>query len=473
MKRLRRFLIFGLLGIVSLAPIGTVYSQTQLAIDTVATGLVNPLFVTYAPFDSTRIFILEQPGRIRIVKNSTLLSRSFLDIDSIVGSTGSEQGLLGLAFHPNYQSNGFFYVNYTNNSGNTVVARYSVTANPDSANANSSFNILNITQPFSNHNGGMIAFSPIDGYLYIGMGDGGSANDPGNRAQNKLNLLGKMLRIDVDGGSPYSIPADNPFVGNVAYLQEIWALGLRNPWRFSFDRENGNLYTADVGQGTYEEIDFQSATSGGGENYGWRLKEGDHCFIPSTGCDTIVGQSDPITEYTHGGTPFRCSITGGYVYRGCAIPDLQGHYFYADYCSAQIWSLRYNGTTISDSTQRTADLGAGTIAVSSFGEDYYGELYICSHTNGRVLKIIPQGVPSQCIAPDCCSGIRGDLNSDGNNGNILDLNFLVNYIFRMSGNPGLCARESDVNGDSTPANVLDLNYLVNRIFRGGAEMPLC
>ncbi len=473
MKRLRRFLIFGLLGIVSLAPIGTVYSQTQLAIDTVATGLVNPLFVTYAPFDSTRIFILEQPGRIRIVKNSTLLSRSFLDIDSIVGSTGSEQGLLGLAFHPNYQSNGFFYVNYTNNSGNTVVARYSVTANPDSANANSSFNILNITQPFSNHNGGMIAFSPIDGYLYIGMGDGGSANDPGNRAQNKLNLLGKMLRIDVDGGSPYSIPADNPFVGNVAYLQEIWALGLRNPWRFSFDRENGNLYTADVGQGTYEEIDFQSATSGGGENYGWRLKEGDHCFIPSTGCDTIVGQSDTITEYTHGGTPFRCSITGGYVYRGCAIPDLQGHYFYADYCSAQIWSLRYNGTTISDSTQRTADLGAGTIAVSSFGEDYYGELYICSHTNGRVLKIIPQGVPSQCIAPDCCSGIRGDLNSDGNNGNILDLNFLVNYIFRMSGNPGLCARESDVNGDSTPANVLDLNYLVNRIFRGGAEMPLC
>jgi len=473
MKRLRRFLIFGLLGIVSLAPIGTVYSQTQLAIDTVATGLVNPLFVTYAPFDSTRIFILEQPGRIRIVKNSTLLSRSFLDIDSIVGSTGSEQGLLGLAFHPNYQSNGFFYVNYTNNSGNTVVARYSVTANPDSANANSSFNILNITQPFSNHNGGMIAFSPIDGYLYIGMGDGGSANDPGNRAQNKLNLLGKMLRIDVDGGSPYSIPADNPFVGNVAYLQEIWALGLRNPWRFSFDRENGNLYTADVGQGTYEEIDFQSATSGGGENYGWRLKEGDHCFIPSTGCDTIVGQSDPITEYTHGGTPFRCSITGGYVYRGCAIPDLQGHYFYADYCSAQIWSLRYNGTTISDSTQRTADLGAGTIAVSSFGEDYYGELYICSHTNGRVLKIIPQGVPSQCAAPDCCSGIRGDLNGDGSNGNILDLNFLVNYIFRMSGNPGLCARESDVNGDSTPANVLDLNYLVNRIFRGGAEMPLC
>ena len=450
-----------------------VHSQTPLALDTVASGLVDPVFVTFAPLDSNRIFILEQPGRIRVVRNDTLLSRSFLDIDSIVGSTNNEQGLLGLVFHPNYQSNGFFYVNYTDNSGNTVVARFAVSASPDSANANSRFDIINIGQPFANHNGGMIAFSPNDGFLYIGMGDGGSANDPGNRAQNKLNLLGKMLRIDVDGGSPYIVPAGNPFVGNVAYLPEIWALGLRNPWRFSFDRETGDLFIGDVGQGTYEEIDFQAGTSGGGENYGWRLKEGDHCFIPASGCDTIVGQSDPITEYTHGGTPFRCSVTGGYVYRGCAIPDLQGHYFYADYCSAQIWSFRYNGTTISDSTQRTTDLGAGTIAVSSFGEDYYGELYMCSHSNGRVLKIIPQGVPSQCNVTPCCEGIRGDVNGDDRDCNILDLTVLVDFIFRGGGNSGPCPQESDVNSDSNVADILDLTYVVDRIFRGGNQPPVC
>jgi len=449
------------------------HSQTPLAIDTVASGLVNPVFVTFAPGDSNRIFIVEQPGRIRVVRNNILLAASFLNIDSSVGSSGSEQGLLGLAFHPNYQSNGFFYVNYTNNSGNTVVARYSVTANPDSANSNSSFTIITIAQPFSNHNGGMIAFGPNDGYLYIGMGDGGSGGDPGNRAQNKLNILGKMLRIDVDTGSPYAIPVTNPFASDLAYLPEIWALGLRNPWRFSFDRVTGDLFTADVGQGEYEEIDFQVFSSSGGENYGWRLKEGDSCFDPPDSCDTLLGLTDPITFYTHGGSPFRCSITGGYVYRGCAIPDLQGHYFYADYCSAQIWSFRYDGVNISDSTQRTVDLGAGSIAISSFGEDYYGELYICSHGNGRVLKIIPQGVPSQCFLPDCCSGIRGDVNGDGNNGNILDLNFLVNYIFRMSGNPGPCAGESDVDGDGTSANIVDLNFMVDRIFRGGTEMPLC
>ncbi|MGH8015790.1 MAG: PQQ-dependent sugar dehydrogenase, partial [Candidatus Zixiibacteriota bacterium] len=269
------------------------------------------------------------------------------------------------------------------------------------------------------------------------------------------------------------VPSDNPFVGNVAYLPEIWALGLRNPWRYSFDRATGDLYTADVGQGTYEEIDFQDAASGGGENYAWRLKEGDHCYIPASGCDTIVGQSDPIAEYTHGGSPFRCSVTGGYVYRGCAIPDLQGHYFYADYCSGQIWSFRYDGVTKSDSTQRTADLAAGSIAVSSFGEDYFGELYICSHGNGRVLKIIPEGVSSQCNVTPCCTGIRGDVNGDGTEHNILDLSFLVDYIFRMSGNAGSCPDESDVNGDSIVADVLDLTFIVDRIFRSGQAASAC
>ncbi|HEX2897787.1 MAG TPA: PQQ-dependent sugar dehydrogenase [candidate division Zixibacteria bacterium] len=448
-------------------------SQTPLAIDTVASGLVNPVLVTFAPGDSTRIFILEQPGRIRVVRNDTLIVTPFMDIDPIVGSSGSEQGLLGLAFHPNYQSNKFFYVNYTNNSGNTVVARYSVTGNPDVADPNSALTILTIAQPFSNHNGGMIAFGPSDGYLYIGMGDGGSGGDPGNRAQNPLNILGKMLRIDVNSGSPYAIPPSNPFVGNGSYLPEIWALGLRNPWRFSFDRVTGDLWTADVGQGEIEEIDFQDGSSTGGENYGWRLMEGDSCFDPPDMCDTLVGLAGPVTFYTHGGSPFRCSVTGGYVYRGCAIPDLQGHYFYGDYCSGQIWSFRYDGVNISDSTQRTSDLAAGSIGISSFGEDFYGELYICSHGNGRVLKIIPQGVPSQCSVSDCCTGIRGDVNGDNNNGNIIDLNFLVNYVFRSSGNAGPCLTESDVNGDSSPADILDLNYLVNRIFRGGPEMPAC
>lgn len=474
MKTPKQMLMFvGFLAILFAEYPRTANAQTPLAIDTVASGLVNPVLVTFAPGDSTRIFILEQPGRIRIVRNDTLLATSFLDIDSIVGSSGSEQGLLGLAFHPNYQSNGLFYVNFTNNSGTTLIAGFSVTGDPNIADQNSRSNVMSISQPFANHNGGMIAFGPDDGYLYIAMGDGGSGGDPGNRAQNPLNILGKMLRIDIDGGSPYAVPPSNPFVGNGSYLPEIWALGLRNPWRFSFDRVTGDLWTADVGQGIYEEIDFQDGSSTGGENYGWRFKEGDSCYNPPDMCDTLIGLTDPVTFYTHGGSPFRCSITGGYVYRGCAMPDMHGRYFYGDYCSGQIWSFRYDGVSISDSAQHTSDLAAGSIGISSFGEDYFGELYICSHGNGRVLKIIPQGVPSQCNATDCCNGIRGDINGDANNGNVIDLNFLVNYIFRSSGNPGPCLTESDVNGDSTPANVADLNYLVNRIFRGGPEMPAC
>ena len=451
----------------------TIGAETSLAIDTVASGLSNPLFVTFAPGDSTRIFILEQLGRIRIIKNDILLAKAFLDIDSIVNSASNERGLLGLAFHPDFQSNGYFYVNYSNAGGATVVARYSVTSNPDSANANSRFDIIMISQPFSNHNGGMIAFGPDDGYLYIGMGDGGSGGDPGNRAQNKKNQLGKILRLDIDGGSPYAVPPTNPFVGDTSYLPEIWALGLRNPWRFSFDKELHDLYIGDVGQGVYEEVSFQDASSGGGENYGWRLKEGYHCYDPPNQCDTILGLTDPVTEYAHGGSPFRCSVTGGYVYRGCAMPDIQGRYFYGDYCSGQIWSFRYDGTTKSDSVQHTADLGAGAISISSFGEDYFGELYICSLDNGRVLKIIPQGVPSQCNVLPCCEGLRGDANGDGTNANILDLTFLVDYIFRMSGDQGPCLTESDVNADGTPADILDLTYVVDRIFRSGPPPPSC
>ena len=447
-------------------------SATPLKTEVFVTGLSAPLLVTYAPGDKTRVFIVEQGGRIRLVKNDSLLSGDFLNISSII-STGSERGLLGLAFHPDYQSNRQFFVNFTNNSGNTVVRRYNVSGNPDSADASSGFDIIAINQPFSNHNGGMISFGPIDGYLYIGMGDGGSANDPGNRAQNKKELLGKMLRIDVDSGSPYAIPVDNPFASDTSYSAEIWALGLRNPWRFSFDRATGDMYIGDVGQNIIEEIDYQPDSSSGGENYGWRLKEGNNCFIPSTGCDTIAGLTDPVTEYSHGGFPNKCSVTGGYVYRGCAIPDLQGTYFYGDFCSGQTWSFRYDGTTITDSTERTVELGLGSISISSYGEDYFGELYICDYFSGRVYRIIPDGVESECNLAPCCDGLRGDFNGDGIDANILDLTFLVDYIFRGSGLFGLCFEESDINGDGHAANILDLTFLVDWIFRGGPPPPGC
>jgi len=318
----------------------------------------------------------------------------------------------------------------------------------------------------------MIAFGPNDGYLYIGMGDGGAGGDPGDRAQDSLEFLGKMLRIDVDSGSPYAIPPSNPFVSNAGYLDEIWALGLRNPWRYSFDRASGDLYIADVGQNIYEEVSFQTNSSSGGENYGWRLMEGFHCFEPPSNCDTLVGLTDPIHEYSHGGSPFRCSITGGYVYRGCAIPDLDGTYFFGDFCSGHIWTFKYDGDTLTEFADRKSEIGLGTIGISSFGEDYFGELYICDLA-GSVYKIVPDNVPSQCGLTPCCEGIRGDLNSDSADSNILDLNFLVNYIFRGSGDPGVCPEESDVDGDGNPANILDLNFMVNRIFRGGPDPQAC
>lgn len=458
------FLIFG--------AAETIKSATPLKTELFVAGLTKPLLVTFAPGDSTRVFIVEQGGRIRIVKSGSLLTDPFLDISSLV-SSASEQGLLGLAFHPDYQANGRFFINFTNLSGNTVVRRYNVSGNPDSADVSSSFDIITINQPFSNHNGGMIAFGPNDGYLYIGMGDGGAANDPGNRAQNKKELLGKMLRIDVDIASPYGIPGDNPFAGDTSYLPEIWALGLRNPWRFSFDRATGDMYIGDVGQNIIEEIDFQPDSSSGGENYGWRLKEGNNCFIPSTACDTLADMIAPITQYFHGGIPNKCSVTGGYVYRGCAIPDLYGTYFYGDFCSGETWSIRYDGTTLTDSTNRTSELGLGTVAISSYGEDYYGELYICTYFSGAVYKIVADGIPSQCGSTPCCTGIRGDLNTDGDDANILDLTFLVDFIFRGSGDPGACPEESDINSDGNSSNILDLTYVVDVIFRGGPPPPAC
>lgn len=355
-----------LLGLAGPAP---AYEAAQ-----VVGGLSDALFATAPPGDSERLFVVEQVGVIRILDlgTDTLLPTPFLDISGLIVD-GGEQGLLGLAFHPDYATNGYFYVYHSSNgtvcdlsSRCTFVARYQVSAgDPDLANPDSRFELLEITQPYSNHNGGMLAFGP-DGYLYVGVGDGGSSGDPSNNGQNINALLGKLLRLDVDGGSPYGVPASNPFVG-VAGLDEIWAYGLRNPWRFSFDRATGDLWIGDVGQGTWEEVDFQPAASEGGENYGWRLMEGAHCYNPPSDCNdgSLVL---PVHEYSHASG--NCSITGGYRYRG-SIPQLAGLYIFGDYCTGRIWA--YNPGT-DTATQILADQILGNIL--SFAEDAAGELYV-------------------------------------------------------------------------------------------------
>jgi cysteine-rich repeat protein len=352
----------------------------------VASGLSSPVLVSAPSGDVSRIFIVEQTGAIRIVKWGTLLPAAFLDIHAQI-SSGGERGLLGLAFHPHYASNGRFFVDYTDVSGNTVISQYQVSADPDVA-ATTETVLLQVTQPFSNHNGGHLAFGP-DGYLYIALGDGGSGGDPQGNGQNITTLLGKLLRIDVDGTPPYTSPATNPFFGATPGRDEIWAYGLRNPWRFSFDRSAGDLYIGDVGQNRFEEVDFQPVGSAGGKNYGWNVVEGDgHCYPSGTGCDQ-TGTTPPVLDYDHSQG---CSITGGYVYRGCAMPDLRGTYFYGDYCSAFIRSLRIVGGVATQRQDHTAELapdgGLAINSISSFGEDARGEIYICD-LGGEVFKIVP------------------------------------------------------------------------------------
>jgi len=354
----------------------------------VAQGLSGPVFVTAPPGDTSRLFIVEfNTGRIKILKNGSVLSTPFLDIGSLV-TNNTNFGLLGLAFHPQYQSNGYFYVQYVDNAFLPTVARYTVSGDPDVANAGSALTVIQISA-IVDHQGGTIAFGP-DGYLYVGFGDGQSA-DPSNKAQNDGDLHGKLLRLDVDGGTPYTIPATNPFVGAGNPLDEIWAKGFRNPFRFTFDRYTGDLYIGDVGQFAREEVDFQPAASGGGENYGWRLMEGSLCFNPPTSCDP-GGLTAPIYEYGHTAFPCAGSITGGSVYRGTSLPGFNGRYFFADYCSAKIWSFRYDGATLTELTDRTAELAPGgglQINVpTAIGEDGLGELYIVD-MGGEVFKIIP------------------------------------------------------------------------------------
>jgi glucose/arabinose dehydrogenase len=287
--------------------------------------------------------------------------------------------LLGMAFHPDYLDNGYFYVNYTNTSGHTVIARYQVSANANVANSSSAQILLTINQPYSNHNGGHIAFGP-DGYLYIGMGDGGSAGDPQNYAQNPQNLLGKMLRIDVNQGTTYGIPDSNPFVGDSSTLPEIWAIGLRNPWKFSFDRETGDLYIGDVGQNVWEEINFQSASSTGGENYGWRCYEADVAYN-TTGCQGAATYEAPIGAYNHSSPYSFCSITGGVVYRGSNYPAMQGIYFFSDYCDGDIYSLTFDGSGWNDT-----ELFSSNAGIVAFGEDATGEVYVVNNS-GTIYRL--------------------------------------------------------------------------------------
>ena len=352
-------------------------AEPSITLEPVAQGLDSPVSITHAGDD--RLFITLQDGMVVIYDGTRILPEPFLDIRGLV-LNGGERGLLSIAFHPRYAENGLFYVNYTNLQGDTVVARYSVQPqNPNRANPNSAVTILTVDQPFANHNGGQLQFGP-DGYLYIGMGDGGSGGDPGNRAQNIIDLLGKMLRIDVDSESPYGIPPSNPYADVDPGRGEIWAIGLRNPWRFSFDRTTGDLWIADVGQGQWEEINFQPASSIGGENYGWRRMEGTHCFNPSTNCNTGTLVL-PVIEYDHG---VGCSVTGGYVYRGTRNARLIGQYIYGDYCSGRIWA----GTRNANGTVSSRVLVDATFNISTFGEDAAGELYVGGHSNGVIYRIV-------------------------------------------------------------------------------------
>ncbi len=355
-------------------------AQPKIQLVSYATGLSVPVDIKSAGDD--RLFVVEQSGKIKIIKNGVVQPREFINLSTKAGYViSSEQGLLGLAFPPDYATSGLFYVHYTNPSGDSRVARYSVSPNdPDSAVLSSEQIVLSVNQPYGNHNGGNLEFGP-DSMLYIGFGDGGSANDPQANGQNKLTFLGKMLRIDVRNTSTYNIPSDNPFIGFSSILNEIWAIGLRNPWRYSFDKMTGDLWIGDVGQNAWEEIDFAPAGSGGGYNYGWRCYEGNHPKNTS-GCQPQAFYDEPLFEYAQSGNG--CSVTGGYVYRGTKYGNMFGKYFYADYCTGKIWYLEKVNNVW---TKFLVYNGGGSYPFTTFGQDNKGELYIAKYNSGVIYRI--------------------------------------------------------------------------------------
>lgn len=421
---------------------GAQTSRPTLYLNEIVSGLASPIYLTAPPNDS-RLFILERPGRIRVMQDGVLLTQPFLDIRSLTTTEG-ERGLLSMAFHPRYAENGYVYLNHTDLQGHTNVVRYTVSpTNPNVADPSSRKLILRVTQPFSNHNGGLNKFGP-DGKLYIALGDGGSANDPHNNGQNRSTLLGSLLRIDVDGGDPYAIPPDNPFVGQTGVRGEIWAYGLRNPWRYSFDPEENRLYIADVGQGEWEEVHIEPSGVGG-QNYGWKIMEGRHCFSPSSNCNQ-EGLTLPPYEYSHSEG---CSITGGYVYRGSRIPEIEGHYFFSDYCNGWLRSFRYQNGQVTDTHQwNTPNVGN----ILSFGEDSARNLYLLS-ASGRVYRLAKQ------------NNLRGDLNRD-EGVDVRDAVQALQFSANMA-TPTRIQRElGDVNRDTTldvEDAVLILRYLVGLI----------
>jgi glucose/arabinose dehydrogenase len=397
------------LALAALAGAAVLSTAAPLAAQTVrtvpvATGLSRPVFVTHAPGDRSRLFIVEQRGsggistrgdiRILDLATNTVLPTPFLSITGL--TTASEQGLLSMVFAPDYATSGRFYVNYTTSGGTTTIARYTVSSNPNVANPASIQVLLTIPQFANNHNGGWMGFGP-DGYLYIATGDGGGSGDPQNNGQNLNSLLGKMLRLDVSGPGAYVVPPTNPFATGGGRA-EIWAWGLRNPWRSSFDRLTGDLWIADVGQNAWEEVNFQPAIGNPpytAVNYGWRCFEGNAVFSTASPCPP-ANHRLPVHVYPIAGQP-ECAITGGYVYRGCAMPGERGNYFFADYCSAKIWSFRRVNGVVTDLRNRTAELQpapgsspASITWISSFGEDADGELYVVSHLGGAVFKMVPR-----------------------------------------------------------------------------------